>query len=217
MVDFLALSGKYTGFPVDFTYIWPGAVTPASIGLIEGARNPQGGKAFIAFTLSEAGQRLLLRPEISRLPVLPAVYASNQRPADYPNLPVMLRESPPRYDSGLSSARYKMVGALFDQLITFRHRKLVSISRSMHELAALLQERPNPQAARLLERARATVFRVPIAEDDELLTQRLLKTREQISAIAQREAAWARQIDRDHALAQTWLAEARALLLDSSR
>ena len=217
VVDFLALSGKYTGFPVDFTYIWPGAVTPASIGLVEGARNPQGGKAFIAFTLSEAGQRLLLRPEISRLPVLPTIYASDQRPADYPNLPVMLRELPPRYDSGLSSVRYKMVGALFDQLITFRHRKLVSISQSLHELAALLQERPNPQAARLLERARASVFRVPIAEDDELLTQRLLKTREQIAAIAQREAEWARQIDRDHALAQTWLAEARALLMESSR
>ena len=48
-------------------------------------------------------------------------------------------------------------------------------------------------------------------------TYKGLDFREQIAAIAQREAAWARQIDRDHAQAQAWLAEARALLRESSR
>ena len=212
VVDFLALSGKYSGFPVDFTYVWPGAVTPASIGLVNGARNPEGGKAFIAFTLSEAGQRLLLRPEASRLPVLPGTYAGPDWPAGYPNLRQMLSEPPPQYDAGLSEARYQMVGALFDQIITFRHHKLFSITRRMHELAVMLREHPHSEALALLERARALVYRVPIAENDELLTHQLLKTREQIAAIAHREAEWARETDKNHALAQRWLAKAEALL-----
>ena len=212
VVDFLALSGKHMGFPVNFTYVWPGAITPASVGLINGARNPEGGKAFIAFTLSEAGQRLLLRPEISRLPVLPSIYASADWPQDSPNLPKMLLEPPPRYDAGLSESRYQMVGALFDQIITFRHHKLVSITRRMHELAARLSEQPHGEAASLLERARALVYRAPIAENDELLTHQLLKTREQIAAIARREAEWARDTDKNHALALRWLAKAETLV-----
>lgn len=212
VVDFLALSGKYSGFPVEFTYVWPGAITPASIALISGARNPEGGKAFIAFTLSEAGQRLLLRPEISRLPVLPSVYDSADRPADYPNLSRMMHEPPPDYAPSLSEVRYQMVGALFDQLITFRHRKLVAITQSMHEVAGLLRQHPHPEAEQKFEQARELVYRAPIAEDDALLTHQLLKTREQIAAIALQEAAWARQTDKNHVLAHAWLSEAKALL-----
>ena len=212
VVDFLALSGKYSGFPVDFAYAWPSVITPVGIGLLSGARNPEGGKAFIAFTLSEAGQRLLLRPEISRLPVLPKVYASGDRPTDYPDLLDVTRSYLPAYAPDVSASRYRMVGALFDQMATFPHRELAAISKTMHDIAARLRETPDAHAATLLERARTQVFRAPIGENDELLTGKPLKTGERIAAIAAREAEWARQSRRDLAMARDWLAQARARL-----
>lgn len=208
VVDFLALSGKYSGFPVDFVYAWPSVITPVGIGLINGARNPEGGKAFVDFALSEAGQRLLLRPEISRLPVLPSVYGADELPGDFPDLLDITRGYLPSYAPDVSESRYQMVGALFDQSVTFRHRDLVAISRTMHELADRLQRNPDEQAADLLARARALVFRAPISEDDPLLAKKPLKTREQIAAIAAREAEWARQTERNHAIARAWLAQA---------
>lgn len=208
VVDFLALSGKYSGFPVDFAYAWPSVITPVGIGLINGARNPEGGKAFIAFTLSETGQRLLLRPEISRLPVLPRVYETGDRPADYPNLFDITRSYLPAYAPDVSDSRYQMVGALFDQSVTFRHRELAAITRSMHDIAAQLRHTPDAEAAELLDRARGLVYRAPPPENDELLSRKPLKTRQHIAAIAGREAEWARQTDRNLATARAWLAQA---------
>ncbi|MFB0936522.1 MAG: extracellular solute-binding protein [Propionivibrio sp.] len=208
VVDFLALSGKYSGFPVDFAYAWPSVITPVGIGLINGARNPEGGKAFIAFTLSEAGQRLLLRPEISRLPVLPKVYETADRPADYPDLFDITRSYLPAYAPEVSESRYQMVGALFDQSVTFRHSELVAITKTIHEVAKRLQSQPDADAAALLDKARALVYRAPIAENDDLLARKPLKTRERIAAIAAREAEWARQTDRNLAAARSWLAQA---------
>ncbi len=208
VVDFLALSGKYSGFPVDFAYAWPSVITPVGIGLINGARNPEGGKAFIAFTLSEAGQRLLLRPEISRLPVLPSVYEAGDRPADYPNLFDITRSYLPAYAPDVSESRYQMVGALFDQLVTFRHRELAAITRSMHDVAEQLRRTPDAEAATLLDRAHGLVYRAPIPESDELLTRKPLKSRQHIAAIAGREAEWSRQADSNLAAARAWLAQA---------
>ena len=209
VVDFLALSGKYSGFPVDFAYASPNVVTPAGIGLIKGARNPEGGKAFIAFTLSEAGQRLLLRPEISRLPVLPSVYEAGDRPADFPDLLDLLRSNLPAYAPDVSASRYQMVGALFDQAITFRHRELAAVSKTLHELENALRQKPDAEAAALAARARELVFRAPVREDDALLTAPPLKTRERIAALAVREAEWARQTSGNLATARAWLAQAR--------
>ena len=208
VVDFLALSGKYTGFPVDFTYARPSVITPASIGLIKGARTSEGGKAFIAFALSEAGQRLLLRPEISRLPVLPSVYDAKERPLDFPDLMDIARSYLPTYAPDVSDVRYQMVGALFDQLVTFRHRDLVAVSKTIHELTVRVQEHPDAEVGELLARARGRVFRVPVAEDDPLLTNKPLKTREQVAVIAEREVVWARQIDENLAVARELLATA---------
>jgi ABC-type Fe3+ transport system substrate-binding protein len=208
VVDFLALSGKYSGFPVDFAYAWPNVVTPASIGLIKGARNPAGGKDFIAFTLSEAGQRLLLRPEIGRLPILPSVYETGDRPADFPHLPDLLRSNLSAYAPDVSESRYQRVNALFDQSVTFRHRELVDISKTLHELESKLRQTPDAQAEALVERARELVFRAPIPEYDHLPANPSLKTRERIAALAVREAEWARQTDSRLSTARAWLAQA---------
>lgn len=77
VIDFFGLSSKYSKFPVDFIYPDETAIVPANIGLIKGARNEAEAREFIKFTVSPAGQELLLKPEISRLPVLPYAKLSN--------------------------------------------------------------------------------------------------------------------------------------------
>lgn len=205
VVDFLAFSGKYSGFPVDFSYARPSVITPVSIGLINGARNETGGRAFMRFTLSEEGQRLLLRPEISRLPVLPSVYAANDRPAEYPQLAEVTASYLPTYAPDVSESRYRMVGAIFDQLVTFRHRDLAAISKDIHDIERTLRARPNQNVRRAVVAARNLVFQAPMAEDDELLTRKASRTRANNAAISVREAEWARRTDKN-------MAEARALL-----
>jgi ABC-type Fe3+ transport system substrate-binding protein len=214
VVDFLAFSGKYTGYPVDFTHARPSILTPVSIGLIKGARNPAGGRAFIRFALSEEGQRLLLRPEISRLPVLPSAYAAQDRLSAYPHLSDVANSDLPAYAPDISESRYRMVGAIFDQLVTFRHGELVAISEEIHELEQRLREAPQAEARRAVVAARNLVFQAPMAEDDELLTRKTPWTRAGIAAIAVREAEWARRTEINTAQARALLATARRLAGD---
>ena len=212
VVDFLALSGKYSGFPVDFVYAWPSVVTPASIGLINGARNPDGGRAFIEFTLSEAGQRLLLQPEVSRLPVLPSLYETGYRPDDFPTLIDITHSHLPTYAPDISESRYQLVGAIFDQLVTFRHRKLASISRAIQSAENKLRKQPDAEAARMIKEAQALVYRAPIDADDALLSALPRNPADRVSVIAAHEVEWARQRDKDLAQATKRIKEAESLL-----
>ncbi|MDE2415746.1 MAG: extracellular solute-binding protein, partial [Comamonadaceae bacterium] len=82
VIDFLALAGKYSGYPVDFVYPSMTAVVPANIALIAGAKNTDEAKKFMAYTMSAAGQQLLFDPKIGRLPMLP--YSMLKPPAGYP-------------------------------------------------------------------------------------------------------------------------------------
>ena len=65
----------------------------ARIALIDGAKNTEEGKKFIAFTLSQAGQELLLEPKISRLPVLPYSALAGKVPQGYPDPAEIARRS----------------------------------------------------------------------------------------------------------------------------
>ena len=195
VVDFLGLSARYSGQPVDFTYARPSVVSVANIALVRGARNPAGGKRFIEFTLSAAGQELLLRPEISRLPVLPAVYTLPQVPRTYPRVKDVVERTVADYDSDLSETRYPLVGAIFDQLVTHRHQDLVEVARMLHTAERLLAARPDRQAAAWLDEARALVFRPPVEEGEARLGRRSGHERADIALIAAREAEWGRQAE----------------------
>ena len=163
VIDFFGLSAKASGFPVEFHYPSVTAIVPANIGLIANAKNPELGKRFIAFTLSQEGQELLLDPKISRLPVLPAVYA--KAPKDYPNPYAGKIKAKVNFDSELSETRYYLVSAIFDQAITFRHRELVAATKAIHHAAARLAAKPNAQGKKLLAEARALAFSPVVGED----------------------------------------------------
>ena len=162
VIDFFGLSARASGFPVAFVYPSVTAIVPANIGLIANAKNAELGKRFIAFTLSEEGQQLLLDPKISRLPVLPTTYA--KAPAGYPN-PFGGKIKPKvNFDSELSQSRYYVVNAMYDQTITFRHRELVAATKAIHEATARLAGKKNPKAQQLLAEARELAFSPIVSE-----------------------------------------------------
>jgi ABC-type Fe3+ transport system substrate-binding protein len=167
VVDFFGLAAKASGFPTDFVYPSVTAIVPANIGAIEGAKNPEGAKRFMEFTLSEEGQQLLLDPKISRLPVLKSTYA--KAPKGYPNPFDGTIQAKVKFDSHASKSHYYLVSSLYDQVITFRHKELVAATKAIHDAEKRLGGRSSPQ----LEEAKKLAWTVPVsaqqAQDKDLL------------------------------------------------
>lgn len=113
-IDFLALKRSNTGMV--FRYGRPIIIIPARIAVLEGGRNPEAAQAFIDYLLSPEGQRLLLRPDIRRIPVLPEIRAELAETL-LPEVRAALQFSWSRYDPGLASRRYEAVNQLFESFI----------------------------------------------------------------------------------------------------
>ena len=158
VIDFFGLAAKNSGMPVDFVYPSVTAIVPANIALVAGSKSPEAGKRFIQFALSDEGQQILLDKQISRLPVLPATYA--KAPAGYPNPFTGRIQAKVNFDSSLSESRYYVVVALFDQLVTFRHKELAAAVKAIQDA----QKRMGGKPSRELDEARRLVFTPPIDE-----------------------------------------------------
>jgi len=158
VIDFFGLAAKNSGMPVEFIYPSVTAIVPANIALVAGSKAPDAGKRFIQFALSDEGQQLLLDKQISRLPVLPATYA--KAPAGYPNPYTGRIQAKVNFDSALSESRYYVVLALFDQLVTFRHKELAAATKAIHDA----QKRLGTGSSRDLDEARRLVFTMPVDE-----------------------------------------------------
>ena len=99
-----------------------------------------------------------LDSKISRLPVLPSTYA--KAPAGYPNPFSGKIQAKVNFDSNLSESRYYVVLAMFDQLVTFRHKDLVAATRAIQEA----QKRLGGRSSRELDEARRLVTTLPVDE-----------------------------------------------------
>ena len=196
VIDFFGLAAKNSGFPVEFVYPSVTAIVPANIGLVNGAKNGEAGKKFIAYTLSDEGQELLLNPKISRLPVLPAAYS--KAPKNYPNPFTGSIKAKVNFDANLSEERYYLVVSLFDQMITFRHKELQMATKAIHDAAAKLSTKPNPQGLKLLVEARELAFTLAVDEakagDKGFLgvfrsTKKTTEVTKQLSALEERWSA----------------------------
>lgn len=153
VIDFFGLSSKYSKFPVEFVYPEETAIVPANIALVAGASNTEEGKEFIRFALSAEGQALLLKPEISRLPVLP--YDKMQGiPEGYPDPGQIAARSKVNFDVDLSQSRYFIVQSLFDQTITFRHAELQKATKAILDAEARMGAQPGDEARKLLDEAK---------------------------------------------------------------
>jgi phosphoglycerate transport regulatory protein PgtC len=167
VIDFFGLAAKNSGMPVEFIYPSVTSIVPANIALISGAKSPEAGRRFIEFTLSEEGQMLLLQKEISRLPVLPSIYA--KAPAGYPNPFGGNIQAKVNFNSNLSESRYMVVRSMFDQMITFRHKELVAATKAIHDAERRLGGKSNPR----LDEARSLAFS-PVVDEKQITDAKLL-------------------------------------------
>jgi len=202
VVDFFGLSSKYSGFPVEFVYPTVTAVVPANIGLVSGGRNPEEARKFIAFSLSRAGQELLLDPKVSRLPVLPAETLGAKVPADYPKIFEIARRAKVQFDSDLSESRYYLVSSLFDQTVTFRHKELQAATKAIHDAEAALARKPDAEGKALVKQARDLAF-APIVNESLVKDPKFLET----FTKNKRDAAVNKQVT---GLEDSWNTKARA-------
>ena len=163
VIDFFGLAGKASKFPVEFVYPSVTAIVPANIGMVAGAKNSENARKFINFTLSTEGQELLFDPQISRLPVVPAIY--KKAPAGFPNPFTGTIKPKVNFDSDLSESRYYVVSSIFDQTITFRHKDLVAAAKAINEATAKFAGKSNPQAAKLLAEARELAYSPVVSEE----------------------------------------------------
>ncbi|GAB4229463.1 MAG: extracellular solute-binding protein [Methyloligellaceae bacterium] len=164
VIDFFGLSSKASGFPVDFLYPPVTTLVPANIAIVKNAPHPEAAAAFIEFLLSPEGQELLLDPKIRRLPVNPATYA--KAPADFPNpFKDSSIGSAVKFDLKLSKSRYNVINSLFDVMITYRLDDLRAATRAIQTAEAKLAGKPNAEAKKLIDEAKALVAAVPISAD----------------------------------------------------
>ena len=113
-IDYLALTRSADGLV--FRYGRPLIMIPARIAGLQSGKHPKQAQAFMDFVLSEEGQRILLRPDIRRIPVDPAVRAElteSLRPA----VRAALNFSWSRYDPELAARRYWEVNQIFEAFV----------------------------------------------------------------------------------------------------
>ena len=200
VIDFLALAGKYSGYPVEFTYPAMTAVVPANIALIAGAKNADEARKFMAYTMSVPGQQLLFDAKIARLPILP--YSMLKPPAGYPVPQDIAARAKVQFDSQLSGRRYPVVISLFDQMVTFRLKELQAATKSIHEATAALKARPNARGSELLAQARNLAY-TPLVGAENVKNEEFLE----LFRKSRRDVAVSKQLT---GMEQMWSEKARA-------
>jgi ABC-type Fe3+ transport system substrate-binding protein len=145
-MDFFAVSAIANGKPLRFTYPEKVGYSPAHVGIFHEASNLDGARAFASFVLSEQGQKLLFHPDIRKLPVRPAVYAS--KPKDYFDPFAAAQRASYDYDVSTGLMRQELVGALFDALITRHHAELKTMWSAIHQAELVVPNDPRLQEAR---------------------------------------------------------------------
>jgi iron(III) transport system substrate-binding protein len=162
VIDFFGLSAIASGQPVEFAYPSLTSVVPASVGIVKNGPNPQEARAFVNYLLSEAGQLVLFSPEIARLPVIPDLYA--KAPKDYPN-PFKKKMGGVDFNDELSSGRRDVVNSLYDHIITFRHKELRDVWKSIYtaeEALAKSKSANTAQGKSMVAEARRLAGQMPI-------------------------------------------------------
>ncbi|MCB5189250.1 extracellular solute-binding protein [Methylobacillus arboreus] len=156
-IDFFTASAIANGAPLQFVYPAVTGYSPAHLGIMKNAANPEGAQAFSTFVLSDQGQRLLFHPDIRKLPVRPAVYA-DKPPAyfnPFENNPAFV------YDSRRGLARQDTTNALFDAVITLNLNALQNAVRQIQAAGSRL----GPDAPQVIQ-ATTLLHTLPANETD---------------------------------------------------
>lgn len=152
-IDFLALKRATQGFV--FRYGRPIIIIPARIAALKNGQAPDAARAFVDFLTSIEGQRLLLHPDLRRIPVDPRVQAELAETL-LPGVRAALQFSWSSYDPALASRRYRQINELFDIFIARDFLRRRDLWRRLQQLE---EERGEPQG-----HARALLTRMPLSE-----------------------------------------------------
>jgi len=115
-IDFFTASAIANGAPLQFSYAQPVAYSPAHIAITRASKHSDAARQFLAFVLSEAGQKLLFHADIRKLPVRSDVYGA--KPADYFDPFAASLAHPVIYDPETALPRLGLNNAVFDAMFT---------------------------------------------------------------------------------------------------
>jgi phosphoglycerate transport regulatory protein PgtC len=198
-IDFHALDAAAKGKAIAFAYPQKTAFLPAYVAQLANAPHPQVAQAFIAFLLSQEGQKLL--PGVGRYPVRPDAYAADA-------VDPFKRTTLAAYDSKLAEARRNLDAALFDAAIAKPHDQLVALWQAIHAAEKKLGANPSGDAQSILHEARQLAGFVPVSETQAHDTTFLAQFGRGHEPPAEMIAAWRSEIDAAHAKAAAELARA---------
>jgi len=131
VIDFLSHADQNQN--IQFCYGKPVFLVPAEIAGLKNGQNPKAAEQFLSFILSTKGQKILLQPEINRIPISRKLLSGSHR-----KVARLLEEKHQKelraYNVHLSRQRYHLVNQLFDQMITFRLRERRQLWKKMQDL-----------------------------------------------------------------------------------
>ncbi|TBV09669.1 ABC transporter substrate-binding protein [Stutzerimonas kirkiae] len=200
-IDFFAARAIADGAPVAFAYPRRTLYNPAQIAIFADAPNPAGARAFVDFALSDAGQRLLLHPDVRRLPVRKALYLSVELPAQ------PFASDSLGYDGELGRARQGLVAALFDIALVRRNDELVELWRRLQQAEGGGQAQ-HPALLRARQLLSAAPMALAEQADSELRQAFANPTTASEPLRTRREAEWMAAVDARIAAARAALRQA---------
>lgn len=156
-IDFLALTRSHQGLV--FRYGRPVIMIPARIAGLKGGGQPNAARAFMDFVLSEEGQRILLRPDIRRIPVNAKVRKELEISL-HPEVRAALNFSWSRYDPDLAARRYWEVKQIFEAFVA---RDLLLRRELWRRLRAI-----NGASSAEIKRVRSLLTWMPLTEHQAL-------------------------------------------------
>jgi len=139
VIDSFAFSAQNENSAIGFRYSSPTTFLPVSIGIVKQTTQAVLAKKFVTYLLSDTGQQILLKPNISRYPI------NNEQLLQHPkHLLNSYRHQQKHtldYDHTLAVRRYHLVNALFEYTITYRLPFLQQAWRKIYRLQQQLANR----------------------------------------------------------------------------
>ena len=155
-IDFLARLPVENGDEIAFAPLGELIAAPASIGILARTRNRDWAERFVEFVLSLEGQKLLLLPQVDRIPIRSDMWSPQAR-----SVLSMLGES--HFDASLSAGRYNTVNVLFDEMIVRRRAVLARLWQLSDRIEPELTSDVDREE---LDEARRLISLPPLSERD---------------------------------------------------
>lgn len=158
-IDFFAVSAKANGAPVEMIYPQRSAFLPAHIAVTAATKQAAAAKAFVDFTLSEDGQKLMMERDSMRHPARPAAYRN--APAALVDPFKLPADTILDYDMDIGRRRPPLITLLFDLVIVEGHEERAALWRALHEAE---RKDAGAKAKETLNEARRLLSFVPVSE-----------------------------------------------------